>query len=127
MTEAYRVLKPGGHALVWSIPRTSHWTAWALEDAGFDIRDCVLHLFGSGFPKSLDVSKAIDKRPGVSRHPEFAAELRAAIAAKGFTNTFDVTERVTGRRTGAVANWQKYQWPEAKWWPALRRPAQHGR
>ena len=46
MTEAYRVLKPGGHALVWSIPRTSHWTAWALEDAGFDIRDCVLHLFG---------------------------------------------------------------------------------
>ena len=61
MAEAYRVLKPGGHALVWSIPRTSHWTAWALEDAGFDVRDCVLHLFGSGFPKSLDVSKAIDK------------------------------------------------------------------
>ena len=62
MTEAYRVLKPGGHALVWSIPRTSHWTAWALEDAGFDIRDCVLHLFGSRFPKSLDVGKAIDRQ-----------------------------------------------------------------
>lgn len=60
-TEALRVLKPGAHALVWAIPRTSHWTATALEDAGFEIRDIVVHLFGTGFPKSLDVSKAIDK------------------------------------------------------------------
>ena len=51
------MLKPGGHALVWSLPRTSHWTAWAVEDAGFEVRDCVLHVFGSGFPKSLDVSE----------------------------------------------------------------------
>jgi len=61
MVEAYRVLKPGGHALVWALPRTSHWTATALEDAGFEIRDCIVHLFGSGFPKSLDVGKAIDR------------------------------------------------------------------
>lgn len=54
-------LKPGGHAFVWALPRTSHWTATALEDAGFEIRDVVVHLFGSGFPKSLDVGKAIDK------------------------------------------------------------------
>jgi DNA methylase len=67
MAEAYRVLKPGGHALVWSIPRTSHWTAWAIEDAGFDVRDCVLHLFGSGFPKSHNVSVAIDKALGAER------------------------------------------------------------
>lgn len=67
MRECLRVLKPGGHALVWSIPRTSHWTATALEDAGFEIRDCVTHLFGSGFPKSLDVSKAIDKAAGAER------------------------------------------------------------
>ena len=60
LCEALRVLKPGGHALVWSLPRTSHWTAWAVEDAGFEVRDCVLHVFGSGFPKSLDVGKAID-------------------------------------------------------------------
>ncbi|KKN01834.1 hypothetical protein LCGC14_1123700 [marine sediment metagenome] len=59
--ESLRVLKPGAHALVWAIPRTSHWTATALEDAGFEIRDVVVHLFGTGFPKSLDVSKAIDK------------------------------------------------------------------
>lgn len=69
MTEIYkeclRVLKPGSYGLVWAIPRTSHWTASALEQAGFEIRDVITHIFGSGFPKSLDVSKAIDKMYGV--------------------------------------------------------------
>lgn len=61
MVECLRVLKPGAHGLVWAIPRTSHWTATALEDAGFEVRDIVTHLFGSGFPKSMDISKAFDK------------------------------------------------------------------
>lgn len=65
--ECLRVIKPGGHALVWAIPRTSHWTGWAWEDAGWQPRDKVVHLFGSGFPKSLDVSKAIDKAAGAER------------------------------------------------------------
>ena len=65
MQQVLRVLKPGGHAFVWALPRTSHWTATALENAGFEIRDVVTHLFGSGFPKSLDVSKAIDRAAGV--------------------------------------------------------------
>lgn len=69
MAEAFRVLKPGGHALVWALPRTSHWTATALEDAGFTIRDCVVHLFGSGFPKSHDVSVSIDRAAGAERKP----------------------------------------------------------
>ena len=64
MKEGLRVLKPGGHAFVWALPRTSHWTAMALENAGFEIRDCVYHVFGSGFPKSLDISKAINKKLG---------------------------------------------------------------
>lgn len=51
MRSALRVLKPGGHALVWALPRTSHWTATALEDAGFEVRDVLVHLFGTGFPK----------------------------------------------------------------------------
>ena len=46
MSHSFRVLKPGGFALVWSIPRTSHWTATALEEAGFETRDCIYHVFG---------------------------------------------------------------------------------
>ena len=65
--ECLRVLKPGAHGLVWAIPRTSHWTMSALEDAGFEVRDVITHLFGTGFPKSLDVSKAIDKAAGAER------------------------------------------------------------
>lgn len=67
MTEAQRCLKPGGNALVWALPKTSHWTACALEDAGFEIRDKLYHLFASGFPKSLDISKAIDRMAGAER------------------------------------------------------------
>lgn len=66
MRECHRVMKPGAHGLVWAIPRTSHWTATALEDAGFEVRDVVTHLFGSGFPKSLDISKEIDKAKGIT-------------------------------------------------------------
>jgi DNA modification methylase len=61
-TEALRVLKPGGHLLAFSGSRTYHRMAVAIEDAGFQIRDQIMWLYGSGFPKSLDVSKAIDKR-----------------------------------------------------------------
>lgn len=65
--ECMRVLKPGGHAVVWALPRTSHWTGTAWEDAGFEVRDVITHVFGSGFPKSLDVGKAIDREAGVER------------------------------------------------------------
>jgi DNA modification methylase len=65
--ECRRVLKPGAHGLVWAIPRTSHWTAYALEEAGFEIREIVHHIFGSGFPKSLNISKAIDNSLGATR------------------------------------------------------------
>lgn len=58
----YRVLKPGAHLAAFSSPRTYHRLAVAIEDAGFEIRDCLLWLYGTGFPKGLDVAKAIDKR-----------------------------------------------------------------
>jgi len=64
---AFDALKPGAHALVWSLPRTSHWTALALEKAGFIIRDTIDHVSGAGFPKSLDISKAIDAAAGARR------------------------------------------------------------
>lgn len=61
MRECNRTMKPGSHGLVWAIPRTSHWTMTALEDGGFEIRDVIQHLFGTGFPKSkwLDADKTI--------------------------------------------------------------------
>jgi len=65
--ECLRVLKPGGHALVWALPRTSHWTGTAWEDAGYEVRDCVYHAFGTGFPKSANISKHLDKAAGVAR------------------------------------------------------------
>jgi hypothetical protein len=60
--EALRVLKPGGHLLAFGGSRTYHRIAVAIEDAGFEIRDSLMWIYGSGFPKSLDVSKAMDKR-----------------------------------------------------------------
>ena len=72
--ECRRVLKPGGYALVWSLPRTSHWTAMAWENAGFEPRDQIIHIFGSGFPKSLDIGKAIDKAAGAEHLREFVSK-----------------------------------------------------
>lgn len=66
-TEAIRVLKPGGYALVWAIPRTSHHTTMGLERAGFEIRDKIFHIFGSGFPKSQNIGMMIDKKKGLER------------------------------------------------------------
>jgi DNA modification methylase len=55
MVEVYRVLKPGAYGVVWSIPRTSHWTAIALEDGGFHLHDKIIHVFGQGMPKSKNM------------------------------------------------------------------------
>jgi DNA modification methylase len=70
-TEALRVAKPGAHLLAFGGTRTYHRLACAIEDAGWEIRDCVMWVYGSGFPKSHDVSKAIDKAAGAqgSRGP----------------------------------------------------------
>jgi len=65
--ECLRVLKPGGHALVWALPRTAHWTTTAWENAGFEVRDVIAHLFGSGFSKSHNIGKSIDKLQGNER------------------------------------------------------------
>jgi hypothetical protein len=64
---AFRVLKPGGHLLAFGGSRTFHRIACAIEDAGFEVRDTLSWLYGTGFPKSLDVSKAIDAAAGAER------------------------------------------------------------
>ena len=65
--ECLRVLKPGGHLLAFAGTRTQHRMAVRIEDAGFEIRDMIAWVYGSGFPKSLDISKAIDKTAGAER------------------------------------------------------------
>jgi site-specific DNA-methyltransferase (adenine-specific) len=65
--ECLRVLKPGGHLLAFSGSRTYHRMAVAIEDAGFQIRDQIMWVYGSGFPKSLNIGKAIDKAAGAER------------------------------------------------------------
>lgn len=65
--ECLRVLKPGGHLLAFAGTRTQHRMAVRIEDAGFEIRDMIAWVYGSGFPKSHDVSKAIDKAAGAER------------------------------------------------------------
>jgi DNA modification methylase len=85
MAECLRVLKPGGYALVWALPRTSHWTATALEDAGFEIRDVITHLFGQGFPKGKGCLKPaaenwiLCRRPGPRVLPLNIEECRIPI------------------------------------------------
>jgi site-specific DNA-methyltransferase (adenine-specific) len=78
--EALRVLKPGGHLLAFSGTRTYHRMVVAIEDAGFEVRDQLAWVYGSGFPKSLDVSKAIDKAAGAERevlgHKDVGPDIR---------------------------------------------------
>lgn len=85
--ECLRVLKPGGHLVAFGAPRTYHRLAVAIEDAGFDIRDSLHWIYGTGFPKGADIGKAIDKRrddrPAILA---VTAWLAAARDAAGWTN-----------------------------------------
>ena len=86
--ECLRVLKPGGHMLAFGGTRTWHRLTCAVEDAGFEIRDSMHWIYAQGFPKSLDVSKAIDKTLGAERpiaggHPSPAGNGRAGTVALG--------------------------------------------
>jgi len=75
--ECLRVLKPGGHLLAFAGTRTQHRMAVRIEDAGFEIRDMIAWVYGSGFPKSLDVSKAIDSQDAVYARRERALKFTA--------------------------------------------------
>ena len=86
--EALRVLKPGGHLLAFGGTRMYHRLAAGIEDAGFEIRDCVFWCYGQGFPKSLDVSKAIDDRLGAEREKvKYAPRPESSGTMSGKTDT----------------------------------------
>jgi DNA modification methylase len=106
-----RVLKPGAHVMAFGGTRTFHRLACAIEDAGFEIRDMLMWLYGSGFPKSLDISKAIDRAAGAERkvvetrrvkgggtehinRGNLAQDFRPGAYQKG-ENVLDVTEPAT--------------------------------
>jgi site-specific DNA-methyltransferase (adenine-specific) len=100
-TEALRVAKPGAHLLAFGGTRTYHRLACAIEDAGWEIRDCVMWVYGSGFPKSHDVSKAIDKAAGAEREvvsSRVADDIRGGnmhAANRGERHTINITAPAT--------------------------------
>ena len=77
-----KVLKPGGHLLAFSASRNYHRMAVAIEDAGFEIRDQIMWLYGSGFPKSMNIGKALDKKLGNERE-SFGTKLKKAGDMRG--------------------------------------------
>ena len=93
--QCLRVLKPGGHLLAFGGSRTYHRLACAIEDAGFEIRDQIMWVYGSGFPKSLDVSKAIDKAAGAKR--EVTGERRGVVKGTGGRYNWNTDEDSTGQ------------------------------
>ena len=84
--ECLRVLKPGGHLLAFAGTRTQHRMAVRIEDAGFEIRDMIAWCYGSGFPKSLDVSKAIDKMDAVEEQERRRLRFTAWVQSTGVTS-----------------------------------------
>lgn len=83
--EVYRVLKPGGHALVFAGTRTQDLMTISLRLAGFEVRDVIEWLYFSGFPKNMDVSKAFDKRAGAEREiVGFNPNYRPISGKKGY-------------------------------------------
>jgi DNA modification methylase len=105
--ECLRVLKPGGHLLAFGGSRTYHRMACAIEDAGFEIRDSIHWVYGSGFPKSLDISKALDKAANAKREVISVAK---RSNAKGSITNYSNWERpeeydITAPATPAAKQW----------------------
>ena len=108
--ECLRVLKPGGHLLAFGGTRTWHRLAVAIEDAGFELRDSIAWIYGSGFPKSLDVSKAIDKAAGAERevvgiNPR-AAQQTAKFDATSYGAFAGTSSDLTAPATPDAERWQ---------------------
>src|SRR5690554_1417894 len=113
--EIYRVLKPGGYVLSFAGTRTYDWMVMAVRLAGFEIRDMIAWLYGSGFPKSHDISKAIDKMMGAER--EVVGSYKGAVqnndsvgggfnASKGADEHGRTTVNITAPSTDEAKQWQ---------------------
>jgi site-specific DNA-methyltransferase (adenine-specific) len=96
--EAFRVLKPGGHIAAFSASRTYHRMTSAIEDAGFEIRDSLMWLYGTGFPKSHDVSKGIDKLDAADMRRERQLRFTEWMRSTGLTSAR--IDELTGTNMG---------------------------
>jgi site-specific DNA-methyltransferase (adenine-specific) len=110
--ECLRVLKPGGHLLAFAGTRTQHRMAVRIEDAGFEIRDMIAWVYGSGFPKSLDVSKAIDKAAGAEREVVGYSQGRSG-SIHGGNQSVGMPDPITAPATPEAQQW-------AGWGTALK-------
>jgi len=129
-TEELRVIKPGGHALTWALPRTADLTTLALRIAGWEVRDSIVHLFGQGFAKSLDVSKAIDKAAGAERevigkHANPAGNKGRLCGEDGGTGLNKSSLDITAPATEAAKEWAGWGTglsPGHEQWILARKP-----
>lgn len=120
--ECLRVLKPGGYLLAFAGTRTQHRMAVRIEDAGFEIRDMIAWVYGSGFPKSLDVSKAIDKLDAaearLERRHRFAEWLRAEGVEQPFLRDLFHSQGIFSTRESCSTQASSYLF-HAKQGPAV--------
>lgn len=103
LREARRTLKPGHYGLVWALPRTSHWTGWALEQAGFEVRDRVAHIQGQGFPKHKNLLKPAVEDWWLVRNPGPAQALNVEALRVNSGQDYQDTARVNSHRFGGSA------------------------
>ena len=126
--EAMRVLKPGGHALIACGTRTQHRMVVNIEDAGFEIRDVVSWIYGSGFPKSLNISKAIDKAAGAEREvvgTETRYNEPSGIVAAGRDERTLIERKITAPATEAAKQWDGWGSalkPSSEFFTLCRKP-----
>lgn len=107
--ECLRVLKPGGHLLAFAGTRTQHRMAVRIEDAGFEIRDMIAWIYGVGFPKSLNISKAIDKAAGAEREKipnPLAAKQTSSIGTNAYGDYNATTHIAPNPVTDAAKQWE---------------------
>jgi|688.fasta_scaffold309879_1 site-specific DNA-methyltransferase (adenine-specific) len=107
--QCLRILKPGGHLLAFGGSRTYHRLACAIEDAGFDIRDQIMWVYGSGFPKSMNIGKAIDKASGATRTVVGVGKSgknRNVLNAANYPDTFGGDYEITEAATQEAKQWE---------------------
>jgi len=122
MKECLRVAKPGAHMFVWALPRTSHWTATAIENAGWDVKEIVTSHNGQGFAKGGNISKLIDKRLGAEREVVGDNPNHRAVSGVNYEGIY------AGGNTGAAkitapATDEAKQWDD--WATGLRPNSEH--